>query len=244
MSGVIYNYLTWMMNNRLFITVVSLLFCLSLAAQGGRWTEERAWAWYRQLPWLCGVNYIPANAINYTAMWDKTSFSPTTIDKELQLMENLGMNCVRVVLQHAVYADDAKYFLRTFDKFLDICSRHGIRVMPIFFDDCSFGVNNDPVVGRQPEPLVGWYAWAWSPSPGYTILADERRHPAACPGFREARPAYPASGGPPPWPRHPKAEYPQGLLPTLMTCFLPLKYSDARTASRCSLPRGDSQWYM
>ena len=136
MSGVIYNYLTWMMNNRLFITVVSLLFCLSLAAQGGRWTEERAWAWYRQLPWLCGVNYIPANAINYTAMWDKTSFSPTTIDKELQLMENLGMNCVRVVLQHAVYADDAKYFLRTFDKFLDICSRHGIRVMPIFFDDC------------------------------------------------------------------------------------------------------------
>ena len=176
MSGVIHIFLTCIMNNRLFITVVSLLFCLSLAAQGGRWTEERAWAWYRQLPWLCGVNYIPANAVNYTAMWDKTSFSPKVIDKELQLMEDMGMNCVRVVLQHAVYADDAKYFLRTFDKFLDICSRHGIRVMPIFFDDCMFGVNTDPVIGHQGEPVVGWYAWAWSPSPGYTILADERQH--------------------------------------------------------------------
>ena len=91
-------------------------------------------------------------------------------------MEDMGMNCVRVVLQHAVYADDAKYFLRTFDKFLDICSRHGIRVMPIFFDDCTFGVNTDPVIGHQGEPVVGWYAWAWSPSPGYTILADERQH--------------------------------------------------------------------
>lgn len=142
----------------------------------GTWSAERAWNWYRQQPWLCGVNYIPANAINYTAMWDKTSFSPKLIDSELQLMEDLGMNCVRVVMQHAVYADDPKYFKKTLDKFLDICHRHGISVMPIFFDDCSFGVTNDPVTGPQPEPLEGWYAWAWSPSPGYTMLVDERLH--------------------------------------------------------------------
>ena len=30
--------------------------------------------------------------------------------------------------------------------------------MPIFFDDCAFGVNTDPTVGKQPEPLEGWYA--------------------------------------------------------------------------------------
>lgn len=156
------------------------LFCsVSLVAKAQTaqpWSKEKAWEWYNRLPWLNGVNYIPANAINYTAMWDKTSFSPKLIDSELQLMEDIGMNCVRVVMQHAVYADNPKYFKKAFRRFLDICERHGILVMPIFFDDCAFGVNTDPVVGRQPEPLEGWYAWAWSPSPGYTMVVDEREH--------------------------------------------------------------------
>ena len=156
------------------------LFCsVSLVAKAQTaqpWSKEKAWEWYNRLPWLNGVNYIPANAINYTAMWDKTSFSPKLIDSELQLMEDIGMNCVRVVMQHAVYADNPKYFKKAFGRFLDICERHGILVMPIFFDDCAFGVNTDPVVGRQPEPLEGWYAWAWSPSPGYTMVVDEREH--------------------------------------------------------------------
>ena len=140
------------------------------------WSKEQAWNWYYRQPWLCGVNYIPAYAINYTAMWDKTTFSTKDIERELQLMEDLRMNCVRVVMQHAVYEDDPNYFIKTLDRFLSLCWRHHIKVMPIFFDDCSFGVNNDPVIGRQAEPLRGWYAWAWSPSPGYTLLVDENQH--------------------------------------------------------------------
>lgn len=167
---------TW---KRLLLAV--MLLCTASLQTGAQtpqpWSKEKAWDWYYRLPWLCGVNYIPAYAVNYTAMWDKTTFSADAIDSELQLMEDMGMNCVRVVLQHAVYADDPKYFKKTFGRFLDICGRHGILVMPIFFDDCSFGTTNDPVVGRQPEPLEGWYAWAWSPSPGWTMMVDEREHP-------------------------------------------------------------------
>ncbi|MDR1561665.1 MAG: cellulase family glycosylhydrolase [Dysgonamonadaceae bacterium] len=161
--------------------IMILCLCLPLMtgvfAQDGRWTAEKANRWYGDSGWFNGVNYIPSDAINYTAMWDKTSFNPKLIDRELALAEALGFNCVRVVLQHAVYADDPKYFLKTLDKFLAICDRHHIRVMPCFFDDCVFGVNTDPVVGRQPEPLIGWYAWAWSPSPGHTMVIDERYHP-------------------------------------------------------------------
>lgn len=153
-----------------------LLSCYSFA-QTGVWSKEKAKAWEKENPWYCGVNYIPSNAINYTAMWDKTSFSPDLIDKEMQLMENLGMNCVRVVLQYVVYEDDPEYFIRTFEHFLTICDSHGVKVMPIFFDDCVFGVNTDPKIGKQSEPLEGWYAWAWSPSPGYSMVVDERTHP-------------------------------------------------------------------
>ncbi len=146
-------------------------------AAAPRWSVEKAKAWGAANPWWCGVNYIPANAINYTAMWDKTSFSPDVIRRELKLMTGLGMNCVRFVMQYKVYEDDPAYFIKTLDTFLALCDEAGVKAMPIFFDDCVFGANADPVIGRQPEPLEGWYAWAWSPSPGHTMVIDEREHP-------------------------------------------------------------------
>ncbi|MDR2850092.1 MAG: glycoside hydrolase family 5 protein [Verrucomicrobiota bacterium] len=160
----------------------ALVFCLQpsdlpAADTGARWTEERANAWYQSLGWMNGVNYIPSDAINYTAMWDKTSFNPDLIDKELALAQGVGFNCVRVFFQYLVYADDPQYFLDTLDKFLTICQRRGIRVMPCFFDDCAFGSDKDPVLGKQTEPVIGWYSWGWMPSPGHTMVKDSNTHP-------------------------------------------------------------------
>ena len=53
------------------------------AAQGLRWTEAKATAWYATQPWLVGSNYIPATAINELEMWQAETFDPATIDKEL-----------------------------------------------------------------------------------------------------------------------------------------------------------------
>jgi hypothetical protein len=160
------------------IYLLCLIACAGNSfAQQGRWSEERANRWYQSVGWINGVNYIPSDAINYTAMWDKTGFNPGLIDKELALAQSIGFNCIRVVLQYAVYADDPAYFLNTLDTFLYICQKHEIRLMPCFFDDCVFGVNTDPITGKQPEPLPGWYAWAWSPSPGHTMVIDTRSHP-------------------------------------------------------------------
>ena len=58
-----------------------------------------------------------------------------------------------------------------------ICAKHKIKFVPALFDDCVFGLEHDPKVGKQPEPLIGWYAWAWSPSPGHSLVVDERTHP-------------------------------------------------------------------
>src|SRR6195952_6086354 len=82
-----------------------------------RWSQQKAWDWYNNQPWYCGFNYIPAYAINYTAMWDKTTFNAAAIDKELTLAEKSGMNVLRAVLQFAVYEDDPAYFLKTLDAF-------------------------------------------------------------------------------------------------------------------------------
>jgi hypothetical protein len=160
-----------------FLFVGTAFFTKTYGQVGERWSEQRANEWYRKQPWLCGFNYIPAYAINYTAMWDKTSFDTSVIDRELALAETSGMNVLRAVLQFAVYDDDPEYFLQTLDRFLAICAKHKIRFMPALFDDCVFGLEHDPKVGKQPEPLIGWYAWAWSPSPGHSMVVDERTHP-------------------------------------------------------------------
>jgi len=110
-------------------------------------------------------------------MWDKTSFDAKAIDKELALAETTGMNVLRAVLQYVVYADDPDYFLKTLDKFLSICDKHRMKMVPALFDDCVFGINSDPHIGRQPEPLKGWYAWAWSPSPGHSMVTDTTTYP-------------------------------------------------------------------
>jgi hypothetical protein len=164
---------------RYYCLVFVLLFSiLSVYSQipAERWSVDRVSKWYDSQPWYCGFNYIPAYAINYTAMWDKTSFDPEAIDKELALAERTGLNVLRCVLQYAVYQDDPAYFIGVFDKFLGVCAKHKIKVVPIFFDDCVFGLEHDPKVGRQPEPLPGWYAWAWSPSPGHSLVIDASKH--------------------------------------------------------------------
>ena len=165
--------------SKLYFLVLWLILVSRISAQipGVQWSTEKAWKWYRDQPWICGFNYIPANAINYTAMWDKTSFSPEVIDRELTLAETTGFNAVRVVLQFIVWEDDPQYFKDTFAKFLSICTDHKMKVMPAFFDDCVFGTNTDPSLGKQPGPFEGWYAWAWSPSPGHTMVTDTTSYP-------------------------------------------------------------------
>ncbi len=67
-------------------------------ASGHRWPAEKAWQWYKQQPWLCGFNYIPATANNYTEMWQKETFDPKAIDEELTLAEQARFNSLRCVL--------------------------------------------------------------------------------------------------------------------------------------------------
>jgi len=168
-----------MKRNCAFLLLCLFSFLMTADAQtvAPGWSEQKASDWYASQPWLCGFNYIPAYAINYTAMWDKTSFDAKAIDKELALAESAGMNVLRAVLQFAVYEDNPPYFLKTLDTFLVICAKHKIKFVPALFDDCVFGLEHDPKVGKQPEPLIGWYAWAWSPSPGHSLVIDERTHP-------------------------------------------------------------------
>jgi hypothetical protein len=139
---------------------------------GGRWSADRAWRWYDAQAWPCGFNYVPANAISYTEMWMDYAFDPVLIERELELAHEVGFNCIRVVLPFVVWEAEPAAFNKRLATLLEICGRHGIRVMPTLFDDCVFGSIRDPVFGRQPAVVEGWYANGWTPSPGHSLVRD------------------------------------------------------------------------
>ncbi len=101
-----------------------------------RWSEQKAQLWYKSQPWLAGCNYIPASAINQIEMWSKDTFDPNQIDKELLWAQHLGFNTMRVFLSSVVWQNDAEGMKARMNQFLNICKKHGIRPLFVFFDDC------------------------------------------------------------------------------------------------------------
>ncbi len=144
----------------------------------GRWSTERANAWYQAQPWLVGSNYIPADAINQLEMFQAATFDPARIDKELGWAhDQFGMNTMRVYLHDLLWTQDPKGLIKRLDQFLTIADKHGIRPVFVLFDSCW---DPDPVLGPQHRPIPGVHNSGWVQSPGRHALVD----PANDPHFR------------------------------------------------------------
>ncbi len=140
-----------------------------------RWTEERASAWQAEHPWLVGCNFNPSTAINQLEMWQKDSFDPATIDRELGWAADLGFTSIRVFLHDLLWTQDPDGFLVRMDQFLAIAEKHKIGVMFVLFD----GVwDPAPKLGEQRAPRPHVHNSGWVQSPGAEILKDPARQDA------------------------------------------------------------------
>ena len=146
------------------------------AKEQTRWTAERANAWYEGQPWLCGPNFLPSTAVNSTEMWQAESFDIKSIDRELGWAAEIGFNTCRVFLQVLVWEHDAEGLKERIDRFLGIAHGHGIRTMPILFDDCIQS-GQEPYLGPQDEPVPGIHNSGWTPSPGHGRALDRSEWP-------------------------------------------------------------------
>ena len=136
---------------------------------GTRWTAERANEWYAQSGWKSGCDYIPATAINQIEMWSSSTFDEAQIDKELGWAQDLGFTTMRVFLSSVVYENEPDAFKKNIDRFLTICTKHGIKPLFVFFDDCW---NAHSAYGKQPEPKVGIHNSGWVQDPSVEVRAD------------------------------------------------------------------------
>jgi hypothetical protein len=154
------------MNKTEFKTVVKELAAL-------RWSKERINAYFENLPWLVGCNYIPANAINQLEMFQADSFDPARIDLELGWVEGLGFNTLRVYLHYLLWEQDRDGFIGRLQQFLGICEKHKMKVLLVLFDDCW---NQEPAIGKQPEPKPSVHNSGWAASPGRHRVLEGKYH--------------------------------------------------------------------
>ena len=144
----------------------------AMAAQGQRWSTEKANAWYKTQPWMSGANFAPSTAINQLEMWQAATFDPTTIDRELGWAEGIGFNTMRVFLHSLAWQQDPKGFKQRLDTYLGIADKHHIKTILVFFDDCW---NKIPQPGPQPAPKTGIHNSGWMQDPGDVISRDSSK---------------------------------------------------------------------
>ena len=165
------------MNRRLLTALLAVATAgVALPADAReRWSAAQAKAWYRAQPWLVGANYAPASAINQLEMWQRETWDPQAIDRELGWAQGIGMNTMRVFLHDQLWQQDPAGFQRRIDEFLTIAARHKIKPLFVLFDSCW---DPDPKLGPQHPPIPGVHNSGWVQGPGLPGLRDKRRYPA------------------------------------------------------------------
>ena len=144
-------------------------FPRAAAAEPGRWTAERANAWYQAQGWLVGMNYIPASAVNQIEMFQQGTYDPRRIDDELRVARLIGFNTARVFLHDLLWVQDRAGFQQKLAQFVAIAASRGIKPLFVFFDSCW---NPYPKLGPQPAPIPGVHSPGWVQSPGAERLGD------------------------------------------------------------------------
>jgi hypothetical protein len=148
-----------------------LIGCNSPSEGVSVWDREKAKQWYAEQGWLVGANFTPSTAINQIEFWVEETFDLETIKRELLYAREIGFNTARVYLHYLVWVSHPAGLKERMNKFLAVCEKHNIKIMFVLFDDCW---NDNPTLGKQPEPKPGVHNSGWVQCPGGTKRLEDK----------------------------------------------------------------------
>lgn len=163
------------MSMKHIVTAIALIALMAAACSpqarkpAERWSEERARAWYADMEWPVGCDYVPAYAGNQLQMWADATWDPQAIDSELALAEGLGFNSVRIFLHHELWQKEREAFIAHVEEFLSIADSHGISSLVTLFTN---GGSQERHLGEDISPIPGIHNSIWAQSPGESIVND------------------------------------------------------------------------
>ena len=87
---------------------------------------------------LHGTIYVPADAYNAYQMW--RDYDSEVMDRDFGYAQSANLNAMRVFTSYEYWQEDPDGFMEKFEDMVSLGLTHGIRVMPVLFEDC--GVDN------------------------------------------------------------------------------------------------------
>lgn len=151
-----------------------------------RWTPERAFAYMDRFGVIKGCNYVPRYDYSVNQMW--YDFREKVLQEELAWARDIGLNSVRVWVGCFLFQSDRDRLHARFERFLDICAKNGISVMPVLQPtealdpDLSPGAQKEPTHVFRPGVHLGPDATRWI-FPG--VISWETKWPRIKPAVRE-----------------------------------------------------------
>ena len=95
-----------------------------------------------------GAVYFPSRAYNAWQTWNE--LSPAEIDRDFSYAQDAGLNALRMFVSYEYWLDNPDLFFDRFESVVDLSVKHGIRLMPVLFEDC--GADNTEEARKSKDP--------------------------------------------------------------------------------------------
>ena len=122
-----------------------------------KWSERRAWEWYRAQNWIRGYCGYPSVCVNRIALWQEYGHEAVfeQVEREFALAKSTGLNAVRAFIQFEVWQKQHDSFMRNLEEYFALADKHGIKVMLVLGNDCTVAKSRwKPVIFG--EQRVDW----------------------------------------------------------------------------------------
>lgn len=95
-----------------------------------------------------GAVYYPSRAYNAWQTWNE--YDPAEIDRDFGYAQDTGINALRMFVSYEFWLENPVLFFDRFENLVEIAVAHGIRIMPVLFEDC--GSDNTPETRADKNP--------------------------------------------------------------------------------------------
>ncbi len=95
-----------------------------------------------------GAVYFPSRAYNAWQTWNE--LDSEEIDRDFGYAQDAGINALRMFASFEFWQEQPEAFFGRFEQVITLSEKHGIRIMPVLFEDC--GTDNTPETRTDKNP--------------------------------------------------------------------------------------------
>lgn len=97
-----------------------------------------------------GAVYFPSRAYNSYQTWHE--LDTAEIDRDFGYAQQAGINALRMFTSYEYWQEAGDEFFNRFEQVIALSAKHGIRIMPVLFEDC--GVDSTPEARASKDPRL------------------------------------------------------------------------------------------